>query len=164
MFVLLEQESGRIWGMYDDTNHLLSTYLSVTELKPSVRLAVNQYIINTTIVRDQFNTKESILKLCGYTPPRVADLDETTSTSVPREILAEVERVKERFSLFTGNMIAFRRLLDQGVITLDSPAESVPELFRDKFEIYRDIVRLEVPDNEAFTYFMDRFRYQECYF
>jgi hypothetical protein len=151
LFVLTEKNKGKVWGVFEDTNHLMSIYRCVKELKVDAKLVVTQFLLNTTIVVHEADSEDAVTELCGYQ-------SRSCKQDLPREILPEIQRVKEKLSIFKDNMNTFKRLLDDGVITLESDFDQVPELFRDKFDIYRDIIRLDVPETEAFSYFNDRYR------
>ena len=59
-------------------------------------------------------------------------------------------------------MKTFNKLLGDNIFSLEeTDMEKIPLLFRDKFEIYRDIKIKEIPEQEMFSYFMDRFQFAD---
>ena len=160
-FIIVEENNAKIWGIFTDTTQLASTYLNILELNPSKILIVKEYISNTNIVKCSYKTKKEILNLCKLQwldkSEDKKENDSVESIDYPRAIKREVDKIIEKYNIFSENLKTFYRLLENKVFTLDDEIEKIPILFQDKFEIYKDIVLLKVPDNEAFEYFIDRF-------
>ena len=163
VYVLSEIQSGKLWGIYEDLTLLLNSYLNLRALN-LYDLQIKKLILNTNIIHEIVDTHQTILDYCHFKSPihhksttNGQDPNTTIEKKYPKAIIPQIEKVEQQYSIFLSNLKTFHQLIDDKVFTLDSSVDMVPELFRDKFEIFRDIVLLNVPDEEAFTYFHDRY-------
>ena len=168
LYLLLDRRSGRVHGIYRDGLSLCSMYSNLKSLAPHVSFEARRLIIGSNMAvevladeaLEEMGEGYLMTKGPGSAAPTsapIVDANGETCVKIPIETRSEVVKVKEKYSVFTENMRTFRRLLDGGVIDLGMDASAVPELFRDKFDIFRDIVSHDVPDEHAFGYFMDRY-------
>jgi len=155
MTYILLDNTQKIWGIFSELIPLVNAYLNILELDNTKQLEIKEYMNNTNIVCKTFDKKEDICKLIGLKCSVEETLEETST--FPKDMKREIEKVREKYTIFHENLETFNRLLEDKVITLESPVEQIPELFQDKFEIYRDIVIKAVPKENAFSYFMDRY-------
>lgn len=154
VYVLLSVKSGLIRGIFKDTILLYSTYKTIKELLPSELLKVQQVIINTNIVKKVY-TEPELDELIGLESNAVSEV-------FPKEIKREVDKIKQKLCIFKENMKTFEKLIADNIIDLDEEdRENIPILFRDKFDIFRDIIKLKIPEDEMFSYFVDRFEFQD---
>ena len=171
----LTLESEEFCGVYDDEQSLcksfsnLKSFIAPKSLKAKKLLVGSNIVINELSHEDLDAMTDNIIKRirtpCSHSkqpakiveePPKSNNSNEVTIT-IPVEIRSEVMKVKERYSMFVENMTTFRRLLEDGVVHLGMKPSMVPELFRDRFHIFRDIIINKVTDEYAFGYFMDRY-------
>lgn len=163
VYVLIEESNNKIWGVFSDTVQLADRYLNISELDPTKKLIIKEYLNNTNIVKITLDKKQEVVKLASLTwELEKLNSDDSQGSgetdNYPKEIKREVEKVKVKYNLFKENFATFHRLIEDNVVSLDSKLEQVPFLFQDKFEIYRDIIQKGVPIEDAFSYFMDRYQ------
>jgi hypothetical protein len=124
---------------------------NIIDICPNKKFIIREILTNTNVTKNIFD-ETSIKELLPFnTKSFMAD------SNIPIEIKFEVEKIKDKFNIFKENFKVFKKLLDDKIISLEDNKENVPELFSDKFEIYRDIQKMEVPEKEQFQYFMDRY-------
>jgi hypothetical protein len=82
------------------------------------------------------------------------------AVSFPKILRQEIERLKDYYSRFDASSTTLRKMIADGVINLewDMDDERIPFMFRKYFPIFKDIVLKEIPEADAFSYFMDRIR------
>jgi len=150
-FVLLEKETNKLFGVFMNKILLYSMIQNILDICPDKRFIIREIIMNTNVTKNTYDDN-SLKELIPFdTKSFISD------TNIPIDIKFEVDKIKNKFNIFKENFKVFKQLLNDKVISLDSDIETVPELFRDKFEIYRDIQQMEVPEKEQFQYFIDRY-------
>lgn len=166
--------TGAVCGIYKTESSLCASLSSLKLFVPNTRFEAKKVLLGSNIVVNHFSqediecaTQKIVQKVQNAgslslpsSAKREADLSVSPGEvliKIPIEIRSEVKKVKEKYAVFVENLTTFRRLLQDKVVRLDMKISLVPELFRDKFYIFRDIVLNKVPDEDAFGYFMDRF-------
>lgn len=184
VYTLLHSDKG-ICGVFENEESLCASLSSLKHLNPEARFEANKILLGSNIVVNHLShddIESTVQKLVenvnGKIPqPIIANNSSNNSdptqekprhqqhpcapgevlVKIPAEIKSEVNKVKQRYEVFLENYKTFRRLLRDKVVRLDMKTSMVPDLFRDKFYIFRDIVLNKVPDEDAFSYFMDRY-------
>jgi hypothetical protein len=150
-FVLLERNTNKLFGVFTDKVLLYSMIENIIDLAPSKMLTIKEIVINTNVTKNTYDS-QSIKELLPFNTKTFS-----SDTNIPIDIKFEVDKIKNKFNIFKENFKVFKKLLEDKVITLEDDIEKVPELFKDKYEIYRDIEVLKVPEKEQFQYFIDRY-------
>ena len=159
--------NGDICGIFKDESSLCASLSSLRFLVPDASFEAKKVLLGSNIVVNHLSqediegiTKKLVEKVqgdvraCGHKEEPVFG---EVSMKIPVEIRSEVKKVKAKYAVFVENLETFHRLLHDNVIQLNMKLSKVPELFHDKFYIFRDIVLNKVPDEDAFGYFMDRY-------
>lgn len=145
IFVLAQAET--IWGVFLDKTLLFSMYDNLKRSSRFKGLCVTEIRANTNLTVGEWIDDEAIVAQFGLTPTTSKKKEETTP-AVPKALRAPWDRMVRMHSAFVEQLALFRKL---------APFEKgVPELLRKYKDVYADIIRLEVPDDEAFAYFLDR--------
>lgn len=145
---LLKDENNEIWGVYSNKAILYNVFYNLKKMNKFAHFAISVYTLNSNIITETI-LEEDFFKFFGIEKKHVQD---------NRDINRELEKAKEKLNIFRENFVTFNRLLKDRVISLDETNLSkIPELFRDKFEIYRDIILKKIPDEDQFGYFSDRY-------
>ena len=149
---LLKDENNEIWGVYSNKAILYNVFYNLKKMNKFALFSINVFTINSNIITQTF-LEEDFNTFFGIEKKHVQD---------NRDINRELEKAKEKLNIFRDNFVTFNRLLKDRVITLDETnLSNIPELFRDKFEIYRDIILKKIPDEDQFGYFSDRYAPQK---
>ena len=156
-FILFDEKTKTVWGVFTSKHLLYSMYHNLQSICQGVNLFVKEYLLDTNIVVTQFNSPDSIRQSFN---PYTDNAEKDASTSVPTELKSEFEKLQTRYSDFNNNFKLFKQFIADGVLTLDTNIKDVPHLLRNRFEVFSDIVRLNIPGEEAFGYFMDRYYYK----
>ena len=156
VFVLLG--GSKIWGLFSDKALLYSMYENLTRAAPTLELKIQQIKMDTNILVKEWDNESDIRS--EHHPCDLPGSKKVDQEVIPTELKLELVKLKTRLSEFTQNMKVFRKMLDDGVLSLDSSLSDVPKLFRDKYYVFRDIVKFNVPDDDAFGYFTDRYYYK----
>lgn len=154
VYLLCDEKS--VWGVFSDKDMLFGMYSNLKKANKSLHLKIQKVRLNSNIIIEEWDEDSEIVKAhhpCG---------GETTkdNISIPTELKLEFTKLQTRLSEFKNNMNVFKNMVDDGVLTLDNQIEDVPLLLRDKYHIFCDIIKFEVPDDDAFGYFVDRFYYK----
>lgn len=157
IFVLLGKD--KIWGIFTETSLLYSMYENLLCAAPNLELKIQQIKLNTNTLLHEW-TDDAVIKRSYHPKDDILHKQLNSQELVPHELRHEVSKLKVRLGEFQENLKIFKKMLEDGLLTLDSPKEQIPQLLRDKFYIYRDIVRFDVPDEDAFGYFIDRYYYR----
>lgn len=162
VYLLMNDANNTIRGVFKDPTLLYNNYKMIQQILPTERLIVKEIILNTNIIRKHFSEDE-IKKLTGINFVSDGELNEIHEIhEIPKEIKNEVGKIKIKLNIFKENMKTFNKLLGDNIFSLEeTDMEKIPLLFRDKFEIYRDIKIKEIPEQEMFSYFMDRFQFTD---
>lgn len=157
VYILLSRNKNIVKGIFKNSILLLSTYKTIKEILPEEDLLIQEIIINTNIIKKTYN-EEQLIKLAGLDKVE----NDLCTDAYPKEIKNEIEKIKVKLSIFKENLKTFDKLLKDKVFSLEETnLENIPLLFRDKFEIFRDIKLNDIPEDEMFSYFMDRFQFQD---
>lgn len=159
VYVLDNSKNNRLWGVFSDPQLMYSMYQNLVAVADPRQqsLRVRLLGINTNTVYKEWLEEEDIYNAFHPESSRVSSDD--ASEVVPRELRLEFGKLKTRYSEFKSNLSIFRKMLDERVIAFDSPSENIPPPLQKGFDIYCDIVRFNVPEEDAFGYFIDRFYY-----
>ena len=153
-FLLLD-ESMKSWGIYTNKAILYNMYYNLKKLDSEKQFCLHEYYTNSNCIKNTIEDDdiEEFLQGAKQLHSKKEKLE-----AIPKEIKREIEKVKEKLSIFKDNFITFKRLLKDRVISLnETDINKIPELFKDKFEIFRDIIVKKVPPDDMFGYFADRF-------
>jgi len=146
---VLSEPGGDVWGVFSEKLLVRSMYENLRRLSPLRCFRVDTVVLNTNLrIRS-----EDADQFCGPVEKEA----EGGECVVPKEIRREVEKVKSRFSVFKEGMKVFRKMLEDRSLGLNEEKDQVPELFRDKYHIMRDIILKSVPEEDSFAYFSDRY-------
>lgn len=154
---LLEDSNGAVWGIYTDRDLLYGMYENLQAANPELLMKVSQIRVNTNIKVAEWTGAENISG--AHHPCRKDPAWSGNTAVVPKELRLEFGRLQTRLKEFKDGFAAFKRMLEEGVLRLDSSPDTIPALLKKKYPIYRDIVSFNVPDDEAFGYFVDRYYY-----
>jgi hypothetical protein len=154
--VYLLCDSNSVWGVFSDKDMLFGMYSNLRRANTTLNLKVQKLRMNSNIVIEEWTDDDDIVKAhhpCG---------GDTTKDNVqiPSELKLEFTKLKNRLAEFKSNIQVFRTMIDEGVLSLDSNVDEVPLLLRDRFHIFCDIIKFNIPDEDAFGYFVDRFYYK----
>jgi hypothetical protein len=159
-FVLVSRDTGDIWGVFTDTQLLFAMYKNLTLLDQTLHLTVKEYMCNTNLVVSETSEPEHVNSKYNPSAPDKGGSDDDQTLSVPPPLRNEFTKLQCRFNEFKQNFNVFKQLLNEGVIHLNSPKEDVPFIFRDKVDIFVDIIKMDMNEDDAFGYLMDRFYYR----
>jgi hypothetical protein len=158
---LLEDDNKRVWGVFDDRVLLYSMYQNlVSALGRDRALSIRMLSMNTNTVIRQWLTPQEIYDT--FHPEKAKRPTEQVSgqVNVTKEVRSEWKKLQARHSEFKSNLDVLKKMLGEKLLSVDSPIDEVPELLRDKFYVLKDIIKLDIPQEDAFGYFMDRYYYQ----
>lgn len=158
-FVLVNRDTGDIWGVFTDTQLLFSMYKNLSLLDKTLHLSIKEYMCNTNLVVSEISEPEKVDTKYNPRAPNKEDTD-NQALSVPPPLRNEFTKLQCRFNEFKQNFNVFNQLLGENVIHCNSSKDDIPFLFRDKFDIFVDIVKMDMNEDDAFGYFMDRFYYR----
>ena len=145
----------KIWGVFTDTTLLYSMYHNLRTLDQRISLTIKEYSWNTNIVLSHWNLHGEIER--AFNKNKREKTASSSELVVPNELKGEFQKLKLRLVEFKDNYTVFKRLLDEGIITVESPIKDVPILLRDRFSIFCDILKMKIPEEEMFSYFVDRY-------
>lgn len=156
---ILQDDTEKVWGVFNDKVLMYGMYENLTSLIPKNRtISILLLTMNTNTVIKEWKDVTEIKK--QFHPSKFqCDANETKSEQIPKELRQEWCKLNRRLSEFKGNFDVFKKMLKDGLISLDTDINDVPELLRDKYNIFSDIIRLEIPEDECFGYYMDRYYY-----
>lgn len=150
----MEQGTNRLWGVFHDPKLLYSMYENLEGLLNKT-LCIRMMRMNTNTILYEWKGSEAIHKKFGPEREEPKHQEEV----IPKELRLEWSRLKTRLSEFKTNYDLFRKMVSEGVLSTTADVEDIPFVFRDKYTIFCDIYRMDIPEDEAFGYFLDRFYY-----
>lgn len=149
MSIYVLEDQKKTWGVFTDRVLLFSAYSTLLEVGQH-GMRVREFRPNTGLVLKEWSDNKTILKEFSIVPQQIAKDESMVKTdAIPKAAKRQVERVLDQYRTFSENLALFKRLDT-------TEKQDLPELLRPHFEIFTDIVRLDVPDSEAFGYFVDR--------
>ena len=154
MFVLFDSKTQKIWGVFADRVLLFSTYMVLQEAAANVPLSIKEYKPNTNLTLNTWSTHKSIMKEFSILPsPTSSDTAPDTGavgpSNVPKAMKSQVDKLFNKYNSFVENFKIFKQMECK-------TKKDAPQLLQPYFDIFTDLVRLNVPEVEAFGYFMDR--------
>ncbi len=155
VYVLLDEKE-KSWGIYSNKHSLYNMCYNLKLMNTNMKYKLHEYSINSNIIKNIIQ-EEDISSHLGFTQRTSSNVSNQTAI-IPKEIRREVEKIKEKLSIFKENFVTFHRLLKDKKIQLDETnLGNIPPLFKDKFVIFRDIILKKVPEEDMFSYFADRY-------
>lgn len=152
IYVLVDQNNNT-WGIFLNKTILYNMFYNLKKMNKNNTFSIHEYISNSNIIKNIINEED----FDDFVSIQIYEKKEK-GEHIPKEIKREVDKIKEKLSIFKENYIVFKKLLNDNIIKLDETnIDNIPKLFRDKFYIYRDIILKKVPDEDAFSYFSDRY-------
>ena len=182
VFVITNKNDNKIYGIYNDKNLAIGYMFDSIILEKNINIVLNEYLLNSSIIKNQDDIKsfEKInFEIVGL------NLKKKEALNI---YLKEIEKIKEEFenfkikqekyqnilkekkqdeyndqelyNIFESNMKVYNKLISDKIINPEeSTIDDIPELFRDKYPIYRTIELCKITDKQKqFDFFKKNYK------
>lgn len=153
IYILINTQNKNIWGIYNSEIFLQDKINTLKQNLPDIQLEVEEKIINTNITKQKFkdpsfkNNKLVVLK-----ETEKENENEKISYKVNEEIESEIKRIEEFHENFKEDLKSYDNITENNL--------EIPEFFKIKFDVIKNIHDNQIPQKERFSYFISNIYYK----
>lgn len=149
IFILINKQNKNIWGIYNSEIFLQDKINTLKQNLPDIQLEVEEKIINTNIIKQKFiNPSFKNNKLIVDNGKQ----EEEFSYKINEEIQSEIKRIEEYHKNFKEDLKSYDNITENNL--------EIPEFFKTKFDVIKNIHDNQIPQKERFSYFISNIYYK----
>lgn len=142
MFLLLDMETKSFIGLYNTQEHAKHCFELIKQYSPTSKIDFLEIVPSENKIKNITNCIEANVDPLHF----------------PKEMKNQIQKLQDKYNMFIEEKKTFDKLLNDKVISLDNTdMNTVPDLFRDKFEIFKNITRNGLLPEKQFDYFCDAY-------
>lgn len=142
MYLLLDMQSKSFIGLYTTLEHAKHCYNLIKQYSPTSKI-------------DFLEIEPSENKIKNINHCIEGNID---SSNYPKEMQNQINKLQEKYNMYVEEKKTFDKLVQDKALTLkDTDINQVPELFRDKFNIFRNITINNIPEEKQFDFFCNNY-------